>query len=116
MVPRESIKHRAVMMGVATGDMPDVDVIWATQRLEGEKECFGQAIGCSDKGCKWRRHCAALDFYADVRLPVVAAAAVKREQMRIGQDSQEEEVDGFVDRECATAGTLEPVPTVSGAS
>lgn len=65
MPTRESVKYRAVMMGIATGDMPEVELIWATQFAEGCAECFGRGRACRNVGCQWRHHCLALELYAD---------------------------------------------------
>lgn len=75
MTPREEIKHRAFMMGIASGDMPNVDLIWSLQKVEGFQDCFGQGLHCKTKHCKWRSRCIALDFYADTPLPIARAAA-----------------------------------------
>lgn len=60
----ETVKHRALMMGVQTGEMPDVDLIWSVQTADGHGRCFGQAADCWDTGCHWRPQCLALDEYA----------------------------------------------------
>jgi len=115
MVSRACIKHRAVMMGIATGDMPEVALIWAVQRREGSNECFGQGLGCKKKECSWRRACVALDFYADVRLPIGQGTACRGQQgPRFAEKTKR--TAGFVERVLAVAGKLEPVPTVSGVS
>ena len=56
------------MMGICTGDMPEVEFIWETQRNEKHKECFGQGASCSQPDCRWRRYCTALDSYAETTL------------------------------------------------
>lgn len=58
------------MMGVKTGDMPEVDLIWAIQHNEGSEMCFGQGYQCKNRDCRWRDQCIALDFYDDMRLPI----------------------------------------------
>ena len=70
MLSDQSIKHRALMMGIYTGDMPDVDFIWAVQKFEEGKMCFGMGYGCREKDCRWRNKCLALDLYDKIRLPV----------------------------------------------
>lgn len=70
MVSAEQIKHRAMMMAIATGDMPNVELIWAVQRREGSLACFGRGDGCKNRSCKWRLQCIALDFYGDTKLPI----------------------------------------------
>jgi|GEM_PF-1404785 len=61
----ENVKHRAVMMGIRTGDMPEVEFIWSVQESEGMKACFGQGRDCLEVGCNWRKQCQALEFYAN---------------------------------------------------
>ena len=75
MLSKEAIKFRAVRMGIATGDMPDVDFIWSVQRGEGVEECFGQGLTCQNKMCCWRKNCKALDFFADSPEPVLVNEA-----------------------------------------
>jgi len=70
MLSEECIKHRALMMGIHTGDMPDAEFIWSFQKAEGKSPCFGQGRGCNQSQCIWRRKCLALDFYAHVKLPM----------------------------------------------
>ena len=65
MATRESVKHRAVLMGVDTGDMPEVEFIWASQFAEGSVECFGSGRECPNEECHWRHYCQALESYAD---------------------------------------------------
>jgi hypothetical protein len=52
-------------MGIATGDMPEVDFIWTVQKAEGNQSCFGQSPGCLSLNCRWRHNCVALDFYEE---------------------------------------------------
>ena len=65
MPTRETVKYRAVMMGIETGDMPEVELIWATQFAEGCVECFGRGRTCRNVQCQWRHYCLALEIYAD---------------------------------------------------
>ena len=69
MFSTEQIKHRAMMMGILTGEMPDVQFIWSVQTAEGSNPCFGQGQDCKQVDCRWRRKCRALDFYQDATLP-----------------------------------------------
>ena len=70
MIAKEEIRHRALMMGISTGDMPSVDLIWNIQQDEHNQACFGDGQGCLQRKCRWRRYCRALDFFADVSLPL----------------------------------------------
>ena len=70
MFDRREIRHRAYLMGVDTGNMPNVDIIWAFQELEGSQACFGNGRHCSARHCRWRKSCLALDFHADHALPL----------------------------------------------
>ena len=63
MVTRDAIKDRAVMMGVETGTMPELEYIWEVQRFEGQEACFGRGLGCADTACRWRKSCLALSFF-----------------------------------------------------
>jgi len=63
MISRVMIRDRAVRMAIATGDMPEVDLIWAVQKTEGNQPCFGQGLGCAHLDCRWRGKCTALDFH-----------------------------------------------------
>ncbi|MCP4711048.1 MAG: hypothetical protein GY869_20710 [Planctomycetes bacterium] len=65
MITPEAVKFRAVKMGIATGGMPNVSLIWACQKAEGQKACFGQGLTCSNQDCRWRGECRSLDFFAD---------------------------------------------------
>ena len=65
----ENIKYRAVVMGVKTGQMPDVGFIWAVQKDQGDPVCFGQGVDCQQLDCRWRGECRALDSYENVTLP-----------------------------------------------
>lgn len=65
MVSKERIKNQAVMMGIETGEMPEVEYIWEVQRFDGQESCFGQGLGCVKMGCRWRQSCLALSLGAD---------------------------------------------------
>lgn len=62
------------MMGIATGDMPNVDLIWALQQQEGFEACFGSGRHCPARNCHWRKSCLALDFHENIRLPIAPSA------------------------------------------
>ncbi|MCK4628854.1 MAG: hypothetical protein KAT56_07600 [Sedimentisphaerales bacterium] len=70
MLSVADIKHRAISMGICTGQMPDVEFIWSVQRAEGNKPCFGQGKGCRNRECIWRRKCLSLSYFAEVALPL----------------------------------------------
>ncbi|MBN2212294.1 MAG: hypothetical protein JW709_12930 [Sedimentisphaerales bacterium] len=74
MFNRQQIRQRAYMMGIATGDMPNVDLIWAAQEHEGHQACFGNGRHCAARHCRWRKSCLALDFHADHRLPIARSS------------------------------------------
>ncbi len=63
MVTRDIIRDQALRMGIATGEMPEVDFIWTVQKAEGNQPCFGQSVGCSSLNCRWRDSCVTLDSY-----------------------------------------------------
>ena len=68
VLSKQEIRHRAVKMGIATGNMPSVDLIWAIQKMENFAECFGKGVDCPNKGCRWRNTCLALDLYSNTSL------------------------------------------------
>lgn len=121
-------------MGVATGDMPDVDFVWSVQRAECVDECFGNGLTCQNKICCWRKNCKALDFFADSPAPVLINEAntvgpgrnvgLLSESGKYRSVGARDKVSSFrrvseirrfrgrrdphVDREAAQAGTFEP--------
>lgn len=56
-----------MMMGVETGDMPEVDYIWEVQHFDGHEACFGRGVGCVNLQCRWRQSCLSLSFYINRR-------------------------------------------------
>ena len=84
MLSVDDIKHRAVLMGICTGQMPDVEFIWSVQRVEGGVPCFGQGRGCCSRGCIWRQKCLLLSYFAEVALPAQEGLAehTTQEKMR----------------------------------
>ena len=85
MVSKACVKNQALMMGVATGDMPDVDFVWLKQRAEGGEACFGQSRDCTRRDCRWRAQCVALDFFANTHLALVALDSRKVGQVEHGR-------------------------------
>ncbi len=73
MVPSREIRQRAFMMGIRTGQMPNVDLIWNFQAAEGFAPCFGQGRNCDHRDCQWHKSCVALDFFAEGDLPITPA-------------------------------------------
>jgi hypothetical protein len=105
-------------MGIATGDMPDVEFIWSVQRSEGSRECFGQGKSCQERVCRWRAKCMALDFFAEISLASLAGwpkqqDKARRRSMREQSLDTAVEIDHFEERVPVQAGTLE---LVSGGS
>lgn len=118
MQTKEGIKFRAMKMGIATGDMPDVEFIWSVQRSEGSRECFGRGLGCQERNCRWRVRCLALDFFAEQSLPSLAGwpkkeEAAGRSSKSDGKDNLAVTINRFGERVPVQAGTLE---LVSGGS
>jgi hypothetical protein len=111
MVAVREIRHRAVMMGIETGEMPDVDLIWARQVLQGTSPCFGQGAECRRYECPLRSRCLALEFFAARRSAIKGSPVENRR--RYGE-SGVGEFDPFVGRESASAGTLGQATTASG--
>lgn len=115
---KEEVKFRAMKMGIATGDMPDVEFIWSVQRSEGSRECFGQGFGCQERGCCWRAKCMALDFFAGKSEASPAGRPRRKDKARQRSMSEERrdtaiEIHSFDERVAVQAGTLE---LVSGGS
>ena len=118
MLTEETIKFRAMKMGIATGDMPDVEFIWSVQRSEGSRVCFGQGIDCRENGCSWRAKCLALDFFAEISLSALAGRPKQEEKVRLRPMSGDRsetavKLPCFTERVPVQAGTLE---LVSGGS
>ena len=116
MVSAESVKYRAMVMGVCTGDMPDVSLIWSIQLRDGTRRCFGQGFGCQNSRCRFRQQCLALDFFADVRLPLSRSAGAPAPDSTAVPGTTRLECDLFVGRDCASAGALRPSAMASGVS
>ena len=86
MLSVDDIKHRAVLMGICTGQMPDVEFIWSVQRIGGSRPCFGRGRGCCSRECVWRRKCLLLSYFAEVvALPAWEGV---RERRREGMGEQ----------------------------
>jgi hypothetical protein len=64
-ITREEVKQRAMKMGVTTGNMPSVDLIWKIQQQEQHQTCFGQGQGCFQRDCYWWKQCLTLDSFAN---------------------------------------------------
>jgi len=103
MIANETIKHRATIMAISTGEMPNVELIWYRQRSEGSTECFGRGLGCQRKDCFWRRDCLALDFFSDMTL--AEARARMRQEVGVVVDSVTLNARKVAPKK--TAGTLE---------
>ena len=116
MVSAASVKYRAMLMGVRTGDMPDVSLIWSIQVRDGTRCCFGQGYGCQNTCCRFRQQCLALDFFADVTLPLDRSAGAVVATPTVVADRAPLEGDLFVGRDCASAGALRPIAKASSVS
>jgi hypothetical protein len=68
LLSKQEIRHRAVKMGITTGNMPSVDLIWNIQNIDNHAECFGKGEGCPNQDCQWRSKCLALDLYSQTSL------------------------------------------------
>jgi len=98
------------MMGISTGDMPDVDFIWSVQKSEGKNVCFGQGLNCLSKICRWYKKCRALDFFADVSFPLRPAPNKKERIHPISASAKNDQRNNlFVGREPTQAGELEVI-------
>ena len=108
MVSRDVIKYRAVKMGIATGRMPNVELIWAVQRSEGITACFGQGRKCNKSNCRWRGECLELENY--VESPVAwVKDLTNRANIKPTKRIKARKLTSYtVEREPASAGTIEP--------
>ena len=114
MISQEAIKHRALMMALATGNMPEVGFIWKVQHAEGRQACFGQGAECIQEGCRWRTCCVTLEHCEDLRLPI---APMWRRQRPVGTPAtarKETIVQSFVGQRSAPAGARREHLKVSG--
>ncbi|MBN1766515.1 MAG: hypothetical protein JW860_14770 [Sedimentisphaerales bacterium] len=119
MLTKDSIKHRAIVMAINTGQMPEVEIIWSLQKQAGQSQCFGQDRECSNNKCIWYSQCRALVFYADARLPVgEGERAQEQSEAQKGKSRDKERVTKFqcrpfVARTSFPAGTREDIATQS---
>jgi hypothetical protein len=79
MLDIPAARDRAIRRAIETGQMPNMDLIHATQRSEGFEPCFGRCTHTCDRhSCRWYADCAALaNFSAPRRLGVRTAAPVR---------------------------------------
>ena len=63
MLAKQEIRFRAVKMGIATGNMPNADLMWKIQKMDNHAECFGQGAGCPNEDCQWRSKCLAVGLF-----------------------------------------------------
>lgn len=107
MASRDVIKYRAVKMGIATGCMPNVELIWAVQRSEGITVCFGQGQNCSKDNCRWRDECLELENYVESH-PVSVKDLTEKAYKKPAKTIKARTIAGYiVEREPASAGTIE---------
>ena len=57
MISKREIKDHAIRMGIATGNMPNMELLWMRQSDDGESECFGRVPDCMKPGCSWQHPC-----------------------------------------------------------
>jgi len=88
----DDIKHRAILMGICTGQMPDVEFIWSVQRTEGNGPCFGQGRGCRNRECIWRQKCLPLSYFAEITLPVWEGLAEHKTQEKIREKGVKDQI------------------------
>lgn len=57
-------RDRAIRRAIATGEMPNLDLIQTIQQSEGHRPCFGRADEyCPYTTCRWHLQCMALAAY-----------------------------------------------------
>lgn len=54
------IREKAVRLAVRTGAAPDLDFVWATQRGESRRVCFGSFEPTCGRECRWYERCRVL--------------------------------------------------------
>jgi hypothetical protein len=57
MISKREIKSHAAQMGIATGTMPNMELLWMKQCDDGESECFGRVPDCMKPDCPWQHPC-----------------------------------------------------------
>jgi hypothetical protein len=55
-----TVRDRAAVLAVKTGQSVDLDLIWEWQRQEGGPPCFGTEPHCPEMDCRWRTQCHML--------------------------------------------------------
>ena len=108
MISPEAVKFRAVKMGIATGAMPNVDLIWARQKIEDQNVCFGQGLTCSNQQCRWRGECRALDFFADTPISAMVFNRNRVEKSLTNSYDNKHNREYIVEREPKPAGARKP--------
>lgn len=71
MRSKQEIKYRAIQMGIATGTMPDLELMWWIQRDDQHVECFGRISGCSEADCPLRYPCRHFMSFTETKNPDV---------------------------------------------
>ena len=108
MISPEAVKFRAVKMGIATGEMPNVDLIWARQKLDDQDVCFGQGLTCSNQQCRWRGECRALDIFADMPISAFMVRKNRAEKSLTRSVDTTHNKEYIVAREPEPAGQRKP--------
>jgi len=93
-------------MGIATGQMPNVELIWSVQRSEGQEECFGRGLDCTKGRCRWREQCLSLDFFARSSLTSLLHMSERDGIKASNTDKVRNKGSGYVEREPVSAGAL----------
>jgi hypothetical protein len=61
MLDLRSARDRAIRRAIVTGQMPNMDIIHARQKMDGFEPCFGRSEKvCQRTGCRWHCDCAEL--------------------------------------------------------
>jgi hypothetical protein len=64
LISKREIKDHAIRMGIATGTMPNMELLWRRQGEDGGSECFGRMPACIKSGCPWQNPCRQFLSYA----------------------------------------------------
>jgi len=57
MISKREIKDHAIRMGIATGNMPNMELLWMRQWDDGGSDCFGRVPDCMKPDCPWQHPC-----------------------------------------------------------
>ena len=79
MLDIHAARDRAIRRAIATGQLPNIDLIHAIQKSEGYRQCFGRCrSSCPEMICRWHTDCMALASFKPAPVPAPALPAGRR--------------------------------------